>query len=123
MGLFAKTKPRDLPQQQPVPAGKKIILNFGRRTSQAVTKMAAATLEAGGFDLAIAEPKPLQIGDVMEDGTKYAGISPDTSKPMFVTPDDAPLTMKWKEAKDYAANLGMRLPTKGELNVLFNNRA
>src|SRR5262249_38985807 len=84
--------------------GKKIILNFGR-TSESIRQMAAATLAAGDFDLAMARPKPLRIGDVMEDGTKYAGISPDTGKPMFVTPSDAPLTMKWKEAMDYAAKL------------------
>ena len=48
---------------------------------------------------------------------------------MFVTPSDAPLTMKWKEAMDYAAKLDAhgrkdwRLPSEGELNVLFNNLA
>ena len=48
---------------------------------------------------------------------------------MYVTPAEAPLTMKWKEAMNYAAKLDAhghqdwRLPSKGELNVLFNNRA
>jgi hypothetical protein len=73
-----------------------------------------------------AEPQP---GDEMEDGTIYAGISPDTNKPMYTTPRDAPLTMKWTQAQEYAAQLDTRghqdwrVPTKGELNVLFNNRA
>jgi uncharacterized protein DUF1566 len=105
---------------------KKIVLNFGGRTSKAVESMAAATLEAGGFDAASATPK---IGDRMPDGTIYAGISPDTGKPMYTTPADVSLTMQWKEAMDYAAKFhahgheDWRLPTKGELNVLFNNRA
>ena len=64
-----------------------------------------------------------------EDGTIYAGISPDTGRPMYTMPADAPLTMKWKEAMKYAAGLDShgqkdwRLPTQAELDVLFNNRA
>jgi hypothetical protein len=73
-----------------------------------------------------AEPK---VGDRMADGTIFAGISPDTNQPMYVTPKDAPLTMKWKAAMEYAAKLDAhghkdwRAPTKGELNVLFENSA
>jgi len=68
-------------------------------------------------------------GDKMPDGTVFAGISPDTNKPMYVTPADASLTMTFNEAKEYAARLDAhghkdwRVPTKAELNVLFNNRA
>jgi hypothetical protein len=71
----------------------------------------------------------MTIGEVMPDGTVYAGVSPDTFKPMYTTPADAPLTMKWQEAMEYAAKLDShghqdwRVPTKSELNVLFNNRA
>jgi ATP-dependent Clp protease ATP-binding subunit ClpA len=63
------------------------------------------------------------------DGTIYAGMSPDTGKPMYTTPADAPLTMTFNEAQKYAAQLDAhghkdwRVPTKAELNVLFNNRA
>src|SRR5579884_3553145 len=73
-----------------------------------------------------AEPRP---GDRMADGTIYAGVSPDTGKPMYTTPADAPLTMKWKAAMNYAAKLDAhghqdwRVPTLGELKLLFNNRA
>ena len=73
-----------------------------------------------------AEPK---VGDKMPDGTIYAGISPETNKPMYATPADAPLTMTFNEATEYAAKLDAhghrdwRVPTKAELNVLFNNRA
>ena len=72
------------------------------------------------------EPKP---GDRMADGTVFAGVSPDTGKPIYATPGDAPLTMRWKAAMEYAAKLDAhghddwRVPTKSELNVMFNNRA
>jgi len=71
----------------------------------------------------------IKVGDVVPDGTVFAGISPDTNKPMYTTPKDAPLTMRWKAAMEYAAKLDAhghddwRVPTKSELNVLFNNRA
>src|SRR5262245_37428052 len=48
---------------------------------------------------------------------------------MFTTPADAPLTMKWNKAMNYASKLDAhgqkdwRVPSKGELNVLFQNRA
>ena len=73
-------------------------------------------------------PEP-KVGDKMPDGTVFAGISPDTNKPMYATPTDASLTMKFNEAQEYAAKLDAhghkdwRVPTKAELNVLFNNRA
>jgi len=73
-----------------------------------------------------AEPK---IGDKMPDGTVFAGISPDTNKKMYAAPADAPLTMAFYEATEYAAKLeahghqDWRVPTKGELGVLFNNHA
>lgn len=73
-----------------------------------------------------AEPK---IGDKMPDGTVFAGISPYMNQPMYAMPVDAPLTMKFNQAKEYAANLDAhghrdwRMPTLAELNVLFNNRA
>src|SRR5579884_1282501 len=65
----------------------------------------------------------------MFDGTIYAGISPETGKPMYTTPADAPGTMDWEDATKYATQLyangyqDWRVPTRGELNVLFNNRA
>lgn len=74
----------------------------------------------------VAEP---QVGDAMPDGTVYAGISPDSGRPMYAAAADAPLTMKWKEAMEYAAALDAqghkdwRVPTGGELDALFNNRA
>jgi hypothetical protein len=76
-------------------------------------------------------PGTPRIGETMPDGTKYAGLSPRTKAPMYVTPADAPLTMKWNDAMKYAADFEghgrpkgtFRVPTAGELNVLFQNRA
>ena len=70
-----------------------------------------------------------RVGDKMPDGSVYAGISPDTNKPMYATPADAPLTYTFNQAQKYAARFDAhghadwRVPTKSELNVLYNNRA
>jgi hypothetical protein len=70
------------------------------------------------------EPK---IGDKMPDGTIYAGMSPDTKKPMYAMSQDAPMTMTFHEAAVYAAKLNAhghqdwRAPTKGELKVLSDH--
>ena len=69
-----------------------------------------------------------EIGDKMPDGTIYAGVSPDTNEPMFVMAQDVPLTMIFNQAKKYASKIDAhghndwRLPTKAELNVLFQNK-
>jgi hypothetical protein len=71
-------------------------------------------------------PRP---GDTMPDGSIYAGLSPETLEPLYVTPADARLAMSFNGAADYAAKLDAhghrdwRVPTKAELGVLFNNRA
>lgn len=70
-----------------------------------------------------------KVGTKIPDGTIYAGISPDTGRPMYTTPSDAPLTHTFNAAKKYASKLDAhghqdwRVPTEGELNLLFNNRA
>jgi hypothetical protein len=70
-----------------------------------------------------------KVGDEMPDGTIYAGLSPDTLKPMFAAAADAPKTLIFSESKKYAAELiahghdDWHVPTKRELAMLFNNRA
>ena len=65
----------------------------------------------------------------MPDGTVYAGISPDTHRRLYTTPEDVPFTWKFNDAQRFAldfkgyAHEDWRVPTKGELNVLFQNRA
>lgn len=70
-----------------------------------------------------------EAGDVMRDGTVFAGISPDTGKPMYAAPVDAsPMMMNFKAAAQYARELDVggkkdfRVPTQDELKVLFDNR-
>jgi hypothetical protein len=43
------------------------------------------------------------IGERMEDGTIFAGISPDTNGPFYALPADAPFAMKWQQAMEHAA--------------------
>jgi Protein of unknown function (DUF1566) len=80
-------------------------------------------------DLVPAAPSALRPGDKMSDGTIFAGTSPETHKPMYTTPEDAPLTYTFNHAQKYAAKLDAhghhdwRVPTKGELKVMFQNRA
>jgi hypothetical protein len=71
-------------------------------------------------------------GDKMPDGTVYAGISPDTGNAMYAMPADASVTYAFNEAQKYAQTINAckehghddwRVPTKAELNMLFNNRA
>lgn len=75
-------------------------------------------------------------GEQQNDGTILAGISPDTGKPMYALPHDTPgklgsggLKVRWDLAMACAdARSGypkdtFRVPTRRELNVLFNNRA
>lgn len=73
----------------------------------------------------------VNVGDTMKDGTVYGGISPDTNRPMYVRPCDESLTMRWHDAMNYAAGFEghgrpagtFRVPSEGELALLFQNRA
>ena len=69
------------------------------------------------------------IGQRTPDGTIYAGVSPDTDRPMYTTPKDTGLCATWSQAKCHAEKLNAhgrkdwRVPTTGELAVLSKNRA
>ncbi len=89
-----------------------------------------ATLGLSDKNKCIDSPGNPRIGDKMPDGTIFAGISPDTDKPMYAASADASLTMSFNEAKDYAQGLNIqkayghkdwRVPTTKELSELFNN--
>ena len=73
-----------------------------------------------------AEAMP-QIGDKMPDGTILAGYH--EGKALYTTPADAPLTYTFNRAVKYAEKLDAhghqdwRVPSKSELNVLFQNHA
>ena len=68
-------------------------------------------------------------GEHMPDGTVYAGVSPDTNRPMYTTRRDVRSLLTFAAAKAHAENMNAhghadwRVPTKIELAVLFNNRA
>jgi hypothetical protein len=68
------------------------------------------------------------IGDKMPDGTILAGVSPDTGKPLYTTPLDAGLHLTFAQASRYVRSLDVhghqdwRIPSIGELKVLFNHR-
>ena len=83
-----------------------------------------AAADAGIIEIA-------RVGDTLPDGTIYAGISPDTGRKMFTLPSDAGIAMEFHEAAEYTLKLNKektlghadwRLPTKTELNVLYQNR-
>jgi hypothetical protein len=84
---------------------------------------------AGVRKLLGVEERDLQIGDVIPDGTVYAGILPDTGKRLFVALGGFAHFIKFKDAEWWAnmitahGHSDWRLPTRGELNLLFNNRA
>jgi hypothetical protein len=67
-----------------------------------------------------------EVGDELEDGTILAGFY--EGKPLSTTPRDAPGSYTFNEAAKYANNLDanghhdFHAPSKGELNVLYENR-
>lgn len=76
------------------------------------------------------EDVPAGRSSRMEDGTVLAGYY--EGKPLYTAPADAPLTYTFTEAAKYAEQINAqkhlghddwRVPNRGELNVLFTNRA
>ena len=85
----------------------------------------AVAFHAISFALAITD-----IGTHQPDGTILAGFSAETGKPIFAMPADADVTMNFNDTPAYVAKLNQqkalghddwRVPTKTELNVLFQN--
>jgi len=70
-----------------------------------------------------------KVGQLMEDGTIYAGKSPTTGKALYAAPADASLCMSFRKAAKYArkleidGNKDFRLPTKEELKLLYKARS
>ena len=72
-----------------------------------------------------------KTGFQCQDGSIYAGVSSD-GKSAFAMPKDAPLLLDFNDAAKYIADLNVQkelghndwiLPTKNQLESLFNNRA
>jgi hypothetical protein len=75
--------------------------------------------------------RPPQVGDVMPDGTIYAGISPDTHKKLFVMPRDDSISGSFNTVADRVEKANAqkilghddwRMPTRNELIMLYRNR-
>jgi hypothetical protein len=73
----------------------------------------------------------MNIGDIMSDGTIFAGMLPETNKPLYALPEDASLKLTFNKAAEYAAQLNQqnafghndwRVPTDTELNLLYQNK-
>ena len=68
----------------------------------------------------------VQIGGEMDDGTILGGYF--KGKPIYAMPRDAPGTYSFNQAAEYAKNLvahghhDFHPPSKGQLNVLWENR-
>jgi hypothetical protein len=87
----------------------------------------------GAFETAVLDREiGPAAGGRRADGTVFAGVSPDSGRPLYVTPADIALTVTFNQAQDHAAALGAlaahgyndwRLPTKNELKMIFDNRA
>jgi hypothetical protein len=106
------------------------------RTALALAFVSAVAAVIGGVSLGAAVTRsgsgPADcpaVGDTCSDKTIYAGRSPDTGSFMFATPHDAAGDARpWKQAMQYAADLDVnghkdwKLPSKAELNLLYQNR-
>lgn len=81
------------------------------------------------IDLHAAFCQAARPGELMPDGTVFAGISPRSDKPLYVTQQDAPHLMNWHAARSYAWVLtahgygDWRIPDREELDVIFRNSA
>jgi hypothetical protein len=54
-------------------------------------------------------------------GWIYAGISKSTHQPFFVAPKDSSV-FQWKEAMAFAADEGSRVPSREELDQIYDAR-
>lgn len=85
-----------------------------------------STQKALNFTL---EPLASQIGHVLEDGWIVAGFSPNNGMMFSIEPPDSALQgeVTWFEGSAHAIELrsmgheSARLPSKDELNVIYNN--
>lgn len=70
-----------------------------------------------------------KTGDRLADGSIYLGLSPDTGAHICLAEKDAPLSLGFYKAAEYAnretahGHKDWRLPTMGELEMMFNSRA
>jgi hypothetical protein len=88
-------------------------------------KAYASQLKPGPANDAAQKAEP-QIGDKMpaghpQAGWIYAGVSRSTHQPFYVAPKDSGV-FQWKEAMAFAAKNGSRVPSREELDQVFEAR-
>lgn len=104
-------------------------VEFNSNGSVAVYSDVPVTLHPAINDATEPASKSIEVGDQMEDGTIFAGVSPDTGKNMFVMPESASGIFNWYAAKRYIDGLDAhghkdwQFPSESELNILFKNHA
>lgn len=92
---------------------------YKKLKKMAVSLTCAFTLAVGAQSSFAQEP--LEPGTKMPDGSIYVDISPDTNKPMYAYPGDLYNPLDLSRATVECSNLGFRVPSKAELNVLYLN--
>ena len=70
-----------------------------------------------------ARSRPRNIGDVVQDGPNKGWVYCETAErePFLVAPKDSGVMM-WREAMEYAANQNAELPTRGQLDAVYEAR-
>ena len=70
-----------------------------------------------------AVPAALKIGDVIEDGNNKGWIYCEGAgvDPFLVAPQDSGVK-KWREAMEYAAHFNSELPSRRQLNAIYESR-
>ncbi len=99
--------------------------------SKIIASSSAAATGATTASVAGTQSDTPEIGDIMPDGSIYAGVSPDTGKGMFAMPADTGSKMDFDQADEHTAAFNKdnplghddwRIPSKDELRVLFDNQ-
>lgn len=68
--------------------------------------------------------KVRQIGDRLQDGSIFCGVSPHTNEPFYAAQSDVQDMFTWIDAVNFARRLGngWRLPSMEEMSVLYAHR-
>jgi hypothetical protein len=102
------------------------LLREAVRTALAARR-AQLQAEIAALDAQIANPTPPSIGDRLLDGSVYAGLSPTTGAPFFLTNREVG-AMTWPDAQKaaktrrYGGHADWRLPTVAEMRHLYKHR-
>ena len=89
------------------------------------SKSVAATKESTRLEAEAVRMAQLEVGAQMDDGSIYAGISPDTNERMYAVPADieGDFNQAAKRAQELSQESGKvyRVPSEAEMEVLYSN--